>query len=179
MLVKTDHAATAKLSAYCKDLYEPDLMDTNKVPSILWRGAEASYKFYTDNTISSYMTTVKSNTFHLYNTNILYYIARKFETVKRSWDDRGKDPALAAGCDTPTAVQLFLASELIPQQVTRKAAAEILISLANLKKESSTMQPPMFYYDLCRINDFIDSIAMHAMLSFQQRTILFAEGLAE
>ena len=124
MLLKTGQAVTILIQEHFKDLVDPELNNLDKVPAILWKVADAASKFFEDNTIAASLESVDENTVHLYNTNIVQYVARKFSTVRRSWEDRGKDTNLAAGCNTYTAVQVFLANELIPQQVTRKAAAE-------------------------------------------------------
>jgi hypothetical protein len=180
MQVKTDQISTAKLEVYFKGKLEnPDLMDTTRVPRILWRVADAAAKFCADTTIVSSMTTVNTDTFHKCNVKIVYQIARHYDTVKRACDDKCKDALLTYTCDTPTAVHIFLTGEQTPHQVTRMEAAQVLITLAQRKGDSSTMQPLMLYYDLCRIKEIIDAISMHAMLSTQQLAIFFGEGLAE
>ena len=58
-------------------------------------------------------------------------------------------------------------------------AARALITLAQRKGDSRTMQPRMFYHDLGRIREIIDAIYMHAMVSTQQLTVFFGEGLTD
>ncbi len=52
MMITADTAVTAMIQDYFKELADPDFNNLDRVPAILWKVANAAFKFFENTTIA-------------------------------------------------------------------------------------------------------------------------------